>query len=202
LSSGGSKAVRSRAVDSVRQERNRVKSWQNHPVDCRDLLLGFASRSDAHALAAMARDLIETGLPWTYRADRIARMIGNDESVALVARDGARPVGFAIMSFGEDRAHLALLAVQPTHQRRGLGRRMLEWLQESALTAGIASLHVELRADNHRAYRLYRTMGFAETFRLPGYYSGRETAVRMVKVLRAPGTAAAEVWRPPALDAR
>jgi ribosomal-protein-alanine N-acetyltransferase len=171
-------------------------------VDCRDLLLGFASRADAHALAAMARDLIETGLPWTYRADRIARMIGSDESIALVAREGARPVAFAIMSFGDERAHLVLLAVQPSHQRRGVGRRMLDWLQDSASVAGVASWHVELRADNHRAFRLYRTMGFAETFRVPGYYSGRETAVRMVKVLRAPGTAPAIVWQPPAIDAR
>jgi ribosomal protein S18 acetylase RimI-like enzyme len=31
--------------------------------------------------------------------------------------------------------------------------------------------------------RFYRAMGFSETFRVPGYYRGRETAVRMIRML-------------------
>ena len=63
----------------------------------------------------------------------------------------------------------------------------------------MASIHVELRADNAPAYAMYRALGFAETFRVPRYYAGRETAVRMVLVLRAPGVVA-PVWRPPTME--
>jgi ribosomal protein S18 acetylase RimI-like enzyme len=58
------------------------------------------------------------------------------------------------------------------------------------VTAGVESIHVELRAHNTAAYTFYRAIGFAETLRLPGYYSGRETAIRMLRLLRAPTRAA------------
>ena len=90
------------------------------------------------------------------------------------------------MQFGDERAHLVLLAVAPALRRRGIGRRMLAWLTESAQVAGVMSIHVELRAQNHAAHALYRTAGFAESLRIPGYYSGRETAVRMLRLLRSP----------------
>jgi len=76
--------------------------------------------------------------------------------------------------------------VLPVFQRRGIARRMILWLVESAATAGVASIHVELRAGNAGAYALYRVTGFAETLRLPGYYSGRETAICMMRMMRAP----------------
>jgi [ribosomal protein S18]-alanine N-acetyltransferase len=152
----------------------------------RNVEIVFASPRDALALALMSRDLIETGLGWGYRADRVAKMIDDADTVALVARAGATPIGFAVMKFGDERAHLVLLAVDPRHQRCGIARRLLAWLIESALVAGIASVHVELRADNHPAFAFYRAMAFTETLRVTGYYRGRETAIRMIRMLRAP----------------
>jgi ribosomal-protein-alanine N-acetyltransferase len=120
----------------------------------------------------------------------------------LVARENDGTIGgFAIMKFGDERAHLVLLAVLPKRRRRGIARRLLTWLVESARTAGVMSIHVELRAGNQPAHRLYRTLDFVETFHIPRYYQGRETAVRMIRMLRAPNIVA-EPWRPPTLDKR
>ena len=170
-------------------------------MDPRSIVLGFARRHDATALSLMARDLIEAGLGWEYRAERIGRFIDDRDTIALVARDGADVIGFAVMTLGDDRAHLSLLAVSPTYQRRGIARRMLAWLLESATVAGISSLHVELRAGNTAARRLYRSVGFVETLRLPGYYRGRESALRIIRMLRAPGGATVS-WEPPMIDKR
>ena len=167
----------------------------------RDVPLEFARPGDARALAAMSRDLIEVGLGWEYRPPRVARMIGDPDAVALVARDGAAVAGFAVMAFGDERAHLALLAVRPAHRRRGIARSLVAWLVESAAVAGAASVHLEVRAGNHAARALYAAAGFTETLRVPGYYGGRETAVRMVRVLRAPGREL-PAWRPPPPDRR
>ena len=49
----------------------------------------------------------------------------------------------------------------------------LTWPCCASITAGIASIHLELRARNEAAYAFYRALGFAETLRLPGYYLGR-----------------------------
>ncbi len=167
----------------------------------RETPLVFASVRDAQALAAMSRDLIETGLGWEYRRERLARMICDAETVTLVARDGMRIAGFAAMTFGDERAHLVLLAVRPPQQRQGIARRLVAWLGESAMTAGVASIHVEVRASNATALAFYRNAGFAETLRVPGYYRGREAAVRMLRMFRAPGVVTQE-WRPPTLDRR
>ena len=149
-----------------------------------DIELGFADSGDAGRLARLARDLIEAGLGWGYRAQRIAELIADPDTVTLVARDRGNLVGFAVMRFGDERAHLILLAIEPAHQRRGVARRMIEWLVDSARVAGMASVHVELRAGNAAAFAFYRSLGFVETFRVPGYYRGRETAVRMLRMLR------------------
>jgi len=135
----------------------------------------------------MSRDLIETGLGWSWGPDRVGRAIANKETFTLLACDRERLVAFAIMYFGEEHAHLNLLAVRPSHQRLGIGRRMVEWLIESALVAGIATIHLELRAANAAARSFYRSLGFFESAYIPGYYRGREMALRMMRVLRNPG---------------
>ena len=170
-----------------------------------------AEPRDAQAIAAMSRDFIESGLGWKYDAARVLRAMRDRETLAAVACEGAAKggaqatargavAGFAIMEFGDERAHLMLLAVRPSHRRLGIGQRMLEWLLESARVAGMASIHLELRAGNDAARRFYRAMGFYETVLVPGYYrSGegrKEGALRMLRVLRAPGPVP-YTWRPP-----
>ena len=164
----------------------------------------LAEQSDAQAIAEMSRDFIESGLGWRYDPTSIQRALRRRETTVLVASERPtyvareRPAlsGFAIMDYGDERAHLVLLAVRPVCQRRGIARRLVQWLLQSAAAAGIASIHVELRAQNQAAYGLYRTLGFGETLRLPGYYRGRETAVRMMRVLRV-NDPALPPWRPP-----
>ena len=177
----------------------------------RAITIRLAEPRDAQSIALMSRDFIEAGLGWKYDAARVMRAIRDRETLAAVACDAksspasrASVNGFAIMEFGDERAHLVLLAVRPSHRRAGIGQRMLEWMIESARCAGIASLHLELRAGNDAARRFYRAMGFYETVLVPGYYrSGegkKEGALRMLRVLRNPGPVP-YTWRPPKTEA-
>jgi ribosomal-protein-alanine N-acetyltransferase len=134
-------------------------------------------------MAEMSRELIEAGLAWRYTPSRMAALISDPETMALVACDGPSIQGFAVMHFGDVHAHLALLCVQPMQRQRGIGRRLHEWLIESARVAGIASIGLELRADNAAARSFYRRLGFAETQLVPGYYDGQVAARRMTLML-------------------
>ena len=175
----------------------------------RAITIRLAEPRDAQAVATMSRDFIESGLGWKYDAARVLRAMRDRETLAVVACEGAKGAasstrsavaGFAIMAFGDERAHLVLLAVRPSHRRLGIGQRMLDWLLDSARVAGMASIHLELRAGNDAARRFYRAMGFYETVLVPGYYrSGegrKEGALRMLRVLRSPGPVP-YTWRPP-----
>jgi ribosomal-protein-alanine N-acetyltransferase len=155
----------------------------------------LAGQRDAQAIALMSRDLVESGLGWKYDAARVLKAIRDPNTLTPVACEGGRIAGFGIMEFGDERAHLVLLAVRPSHRRMGIGRRLVDWLVESARTAGIASLHLELRAGNEAARGFYRAVGFDETIVVPGYYRGREAALRMICVLRAAGPVP-YTWRP------
>jgi ribosomal-protein-alanine N-acetyltransferase len=137
-------------------------------------------------LAGMSRELIEAGLGWRYTPLRMAALIADPETLAVVAFDGAQIQGFAVMSFGDLHAHLVLLCVQPAQQLRGIGRRLHDWLVESARVAGIESIQLELRADNAAALSLYKHLGYAETALVPGYYAGRVAALRMTLQFMAP----------------
>jgi ribosomal-protein-alanine N-acetyltransferase len=186
-------------------------SWHNAGMTPRAITIRLAEPRDAQAIALMSRDFIESGLGWKYDAPRVMRAIRDRETLAVVACDAksgtsagrAAINGFGIMEVGDERAHLVLLAVRPSHRRTGIGQSMLDWLLESARCAGIASIHLELRAGNEAARRFYRAMGFYETVLVPGYYrSGegrKEGALRMLRVLRVPGPLPA-TWRPPRME--
>jgi [ribosomal protein S18]-alanine N-acetyltransferase len=167
-------------------------------MNAKDITLRPGRPADAGRIAAMSRDLIETGLGWSWGPDRVARSIANKDTATLLACERDRVVAFSIMYFGDEHAHLNLLAVRPSHQRLGIGKHMVGWLIESAYAAGIATIHLELRAANTAARSFYRSLGFTESAYIPGYYRGREMALRMVRVLRRPG-APLPVWSAPKL---
>ena len=132
----------------------------------------------------MSRDLIEIGLAWRYTPARMAVLIAEAETQALVACDGSTVQGFAVMHFGDECAHLALLCVRRAQRQRGIGRSLADWLVASARVAGMAAIELELRADNPSALAFYRRLGFTETQWVAGYYGGQVAARRMRLKLR------------------
>jgi [ribosomal protein S18]-alanine N-acetyltransferase len=147
--------------------------------------LGLARSEDAREIAEMSRDLIEWGLTWSWTPARVQRSIDGRESSVVVARRERRVAAFAIMHFGDDVAHLNLLAVAAAHRRQGLGRRLIEWLAATAVEAGVFRINLEVRADNHAARRFYQRIGFSALNVVQGYYQGRESALRMTRRLAA-----------------
>jgi len=142
--------------------------------------LRLADGGDIQEIAVMSRCLIEVGLRgWTWHPTRVARALRARETCVLVADIRGRAAGFAITEFGDTRAHLSLFAVRPAHQRRGIGVAMIEWLVESALTAGIDHFTVEMRANNFAARSFYEALGFRRQQYIAGYYQNIEPAIRM-----------------------
>ena len=147
------------------------------------LSLRLAALADAHTIASLSRDLIEYGLRWRWTPRRIAASIRAPDVNVLVACVHGNIVGFAIMRYGEDDAHLDLLAVAPPYRRLGIARQLVAWLEECAMVAGIFTIALEVRAENHGAQKFYKRLGYRELARLPGYYQGIEGALRMIRDL-------------------
>lgn len=164
-----------------------------------ELGLDAARRVDLARIAALSHAAIETGLQPTWTELRLERLLGQRETMLLVARctstagaphggaangaPSAEFAGFGIMVYGDTRAHLCLLGVEPRFQRRGIGRRILRWLEDSALEAGTFEITLEVRADNHAGQAFYRALGYGPIGRIERYYQGVEDAIRLHRSL-------------------
>jgi len=145
--------------------------------------LGLARANDAREIAEMSRDLVEQGLTWSWTQARVHHFISGPESSVVVARREQHIAAFAIMHFGDEVAHLNLLAVAPEHRRQGLGRQIMRWLTETAIEAGVFRINLELRTRNEPARIFYERLGFEQLGVVQGYYQGREAALRMSRRL-------------------
>ena len=98
-----------------------------------------------------------------YLAERLER----DESVVLLATDpGGVAIGFVQMypnfsSLAAARTYVLYdLFVDPAARQRGVGRRLMEAAAEEARRRGAVSLVLSTAKTNHRAQRLYESLGW------------------------------------------
>ena len=147
--------------------------------------VAIASPADAADIAAMSRRLIEHGLPWTWRPERVVRAIASPVTNVAVVKGKAGLDAFGIMEYWDDDAHLVLFAVRPERQRVGLGSALLQWLEASALVAGSTRIRVEARRDNVAARSFYNQHGYHELAIKAQMYSGMLDGIRMEKWLRS-----------------
>jgi ribosomal-protein-alanine N-acetyltransferase len=150
-----------------------------------DVTLQLAHGNHAQAIALMSRERIEKGLAWSWTPRRVLRCIADPDTNVVVALDSRGGLqGFAIMNYGDEQAHLSLLAVRSTQGRRGIGSALLRWLEATALAAGIGHITLEARAGNVAARAFYRRLGYREIQVVPGYYGGCEACVHITKHLQ------------------
>ena len=145
--------------------------------------LYLARDEDAEEIALMSRDSIENGLIWSWTPTRVRRSILSRDSSVVVARREHHVAAFAMMYLGDEVAHLNLLGVAARHRRQGIGRRLIQWLAETCLEAGVFRIDLELRANNEGARCFYAAEGFEALNVVQGYYQGVEPALRMTKRL-------------------
>lgn len=146
-------------------------------------IVHLATRADAADIAALSRDEIERGLAWSWTEGRVLRAIGHRDTNVAIVREHGSLVGFGIMCYREEVAHLLLFSVRPSHRRQGVGRLLLEWLERVARDAGIRRIQLECRRDNSAARNFYAEHGYHELAIAKGYYQGVEDAIRLEKWL-------------------
>lgn len=112
------------------------------------------------------------------------RALRPPEMLVVTAWETGKLVGFAIIRFHHERAHLNLLAVDPGYRRFGVGAGLIEWLEKTARTGGIFFINLEVPVRNTVARVFYQRLGYQETEPNPRYYADRETAICMLHDLR------------------
>lgn len=133
--------------------------------------------------AVLAIEEAVQAFPWTRGNFTAALAAGYD---GWVMCEAGRVIGFAVLMYAVDEAHLLVIGIAPDRQRQGRGRRLLEFVLGRARLAGMTRMILEVRPSNDAALTFYRRLGFAEIGRRRGYYPAherREDAIVMAKDL-------------------
>lgn len=105
----------------------------------------------------------------------------------LKLSENGKILAFAICQTVLDEATLFNIAVVPSEQGKGYGKRLLLALISQLKQQGILTLWLEVRESNHSAKNLYDHLGFNEVTTRKNYYptleGGRENAVVMALYL-------------------
>ncbi|MFT5209305.1 MAG: ribosomal-protein-alanine N-acetyltransferase [Flavobacterium sp.] len=95
-------------------------------------------------------------------------------------------IGHSILSVAAGESHLQNVCIVPSHQGRGYGRKLVEYMLSMAISRGADRIFLEVRTSNLTAYKLYESLGFNELGIRDGYYpgdSGREDGIMFGKEL-------------------
>lgn len=123
--------------------------------------------------------------PWT-RGNFLDSLDSGYEAWVLRDADG-RLLGYFLMMYAVEEAHLLNIAVRPDMQGQGLGRKLLDKLIGLAREAGMHAVLLEVRPSNNHALMIYYHLGFAQIGQRKNYYpaggASREDAIVMRKML-------------------
>lgn len=115
----------------------------------------------------------------------------------VVAEEGPDLLGYAGLAVTGTEADVQTVAVSPSAQGRGLGRRLLAALVGQAALEGATSLLLEVRADNPTAIRLYERTGFERIAVRRRYYQPGDIDAHVMRL--RPVTSAVRPVSGPAL---
>ena len=131
-------------------------------------------------LEAITRLVAQLGYPSEEGAvaGRLERLAADPRSWVFVAVDEERVIGVAsvhtmpVLERDDPTARITAMVVDESARRRGVGRTLLERLEDVARAEGCARIYLTTRYEREGAVVFYRRMGF------------EDTSLRFVKSLR------------------
>lgn len=91
--------------------------------------------------------------------------------------------GYACETVMFEDAEIAIVAVAPKHRKKGLGKLLMERLENIAISLGAEQTFLEVRKSNAAALALYEGFGFEKIRTRERYYADGEDAFVMRKFI-------------------
>lgn len=104
--------------------------------------------------------------PWNDPGQDIDFCLGSKEAILLVAEEKAQVIGSAMVGHDGHRGWVYYLAAAPSHQRSGLGRKLMAAAEDWARQRGVPKLMLMVRPENERVRAFYEALGYIEEPRI------------------------------------
>lgn len=119
-------------------------------------------------------------VPWTKEG--FLTFLMKENGMFLVVEEKGRILGYCGLLTVLDEGDVTNVAVRRDRQREGIGNFLMESMIRLAEERGITMIHLEVRAGNETAIRLYERQGFVRDGLRKGYYTDpTEDAVLMTR---------------------
>ncbi|MBI1369310.1 MAG: GNAT family N-acetyltransferase [Planctomycetes bacterium] len=141
-----------------------------------------ATPSDAAAIFELEQACFESE-DETFTRRQVRYVIGNPRAHVRLAECEGRIVGWCVALVRQHRhwrsGRVYAVAVSPTMQGRGIGKRLITAVMNALRDTGIERMYLEVRHDNAPAIRLYKSLGYVDHRFLPNYYGELRHGIRM-----------------------
>jgi ribosomal protein S18 acetylase RimI-like enzyme len=133
----------------------------NAPAAVNTLAITEIADSDVEAVIALWQ---RCGLtrPWNDPASDIALARRNANSTILVGIADGAVVATAMVGHDGHRGWVYYVAVDPSKQKQGLGRAIMNAAEQWLRAAGLPKLQLLVRRENAKAGAFYRGIGYEE----------------------------------------
>ena len=119
-------------------------------------------------------------MPW--KPNDFLTMIEADYAHYFVAEEDGEIAGYCGVRNMAGEGEISNVAVAEKFRRRGIGRKLMEYMLKEAPSFGIGDLTLEVRVSNAPAISLYESLGFHKEGVRPGFYEKpKEDALIMWK---------------------
>lgn len=98
--------------------------------------------------------------PWNDPQRDIARKLTEQPELFLVAVDGDKPIGTAMVGFDGHRGWVYYLAVHPARQRLSVGRALMAEAEYLLLERGCPKICLMVRSANTDVLAFYKRLGY------------------------------------------
>ena len=118
--------------------------------------------------------------PWSEKD--IFSYVCSEGGMCYVAKSEGKVVAYILGRVIAPEGEIYRIATIPSHRRRGIAYRLLDFAVKSERGRGLECLFLEVRESNVAARNLYKSYGFRELGNRKNYYSDpKEDAVVMVR---------------------
>jgi ribosomal protein S18 acetylase RimI-like enzyme len=97
---------------------------------------------------------------WNNPKRDIERKLKVNPELFLVGLIDGKVMATVMGGYEGHRGWVNYLAVNPTYQRRGWGRQIMEAVEKKILTMGCSKINLQIRAGNTEAVKFYENIGY------------------------------------------
>jgi ribosomal protein S18 acetylase RimI-like enzyme len=98
--------------------------------------------------------------PWNNPRLDIERKLKVNPELFLVGLAENRVIATAMGGYEGHRRWVNYLAVDPEHQRKGLGQQIMKAIEDKLLAIGCPKINLQIRMDNLSAVSFYQSIGY------------------------------------------